>query len=204
MSFYLMLLFPALRVVALRMSFLFCSLLFFSQITAQPNSVPAEAIRAFDYLNNVRKNPSGFSKETGCDLGGVKTLPALVWNDTLAKVAVAKAMDMAKRNYFAHVSPDGKGINVMIHEAGYTLSPKWIQKKSDNFFESLHAGNEDGATSIKSLIIDKGTPGKGHRKHLLGITDFYEKNTDIGIGYVRDEKSLYKVFMVVIIARHGW
>jgi len=28
---------------------------------------------------------------------------------------------MAKRNYFGHVNPEGLGINILMHDAGYKL-----------------------------------------------------------------------------------
>ena len=76
-----------------------------------------EARKAFDYLNKIRKEPAKFSKEIGIDLSDVKARPALKWNDILAKVAEEKALDMANRDYFAHVTPEGLGINIQIHEA---------------------------------------------------------------------------------------
>src|SRR5262249_18449068 len=80
-----------------------------------------EARKALDYLNKVRKEPAKFSKEIGVDLSDVKARPALKWNDILAKVAEEKALDMANRDYFGHVTPEGLGINIQIHEAGYSL-----------------------------------------------------------------------------------
>jgi uncharacterized protein YkwD len=60
---------------------------------------------AFLYLNKVRANPSLYSKEVGVSLSGIKARHALKWNDTLAKVAQAKAEDLARNNYFDHVAP---------------------------------------------------------------------------------------------------
>lgn len=160
-----------------------------------------EALVAYEYLNKVRENPPKFSKEIGADLSKNKSLPALIWNDTLAKVAQLKALDMAKRNYFAHVNPEGKGINIMIHEAGYKLPSGWIEDKKANFFESLNAGTETGIGAIKDLIVDKYDKGKGHRKHLLGMNDFYSNLTHIGIGHVKVEGSKYAYYTVVIIAK---
>ena len=162
-----------------------------------------EALSAYEYLNKVRENPPKFSKEIGADLSKVKSLPALIWNDTLAKVAELKAMDMAKRNYFAHINPEEKGINLMIHEAGYKLPSEWIEDKKANFFESMNAGTETGIGAIKDLILDKYDNGKGHRKHLLGMNDFYRELTHIGIGHVKANDSKYTWYTVVIIAKQN-
>ena len=163
-----------------------------------------EEKKAFEYLNQIRTNPKNFSKEIGDDLSKVKPLSSLKWNDTLAKVAEEKAMDMAKRNYFGHVAPDGKGINILISEAGYKIPEEWFKSKSENYFESINAGTERGIGAIKELILDSYDSGKGHRKHLLGMNDFYSNLTDIGIGHVKAEGSQFSYYTVVIIAKHNW
>ena len=161
-----------------------------------------EAKLAFEYLNQIRENPEKFSKEIGADLSAVKPLPVLTWSDTLAKVAETKAMDMGKRNYFAHVNPDGKGINFLIYDAGYQLPFDWVKDEGNNFFESMNAGTETGISAIKDLILDSYDKGKGHRKHLLGMNDFYNTLTHIGIGHARVEGSKYRWYTGVIIAKH--
>ena len=170
----------------------------FSQIDRQ------EALKAYEYLNKIRENPSKFSTELGVDLSKVNPANKLIWNDTLARVAEEKARDMATRNYFAHVNPDGKGINIMIHEAGYKLVDSWINDPANNYFESLSAGSPTGVEGIMNLVIDEGVPGYGHRKHLLGISDFYANLTDIGIGFFKASNSPYISYMCVIIAKRNW
>ena len=46
--------------------------------------------------------------------------PALAWNGLLGKAARAHAQDMAARNYFDHVSPDGGTMTTRAEAAGYT------------------------------------------------------------------------------------
>lgn len=172
-----------------------------SHIFSQP--LREEAREAFLYLNKIRSNPAEYSKETGADLSKVKSLPPLRWNDTLAKVAEEKALDMARRNYFGHISPEGLGINFMIDQAGYKLPPEWIKNKKDNFFESINAGTPTAAGAIKDLILDSYDSNKGHRKHLLGMNDFYETLTDIGIAHIKSEGSKYTWYTVVIVAKNN-
>ena len=160
-----------------------------------------EARKAFEYLNKIRKEPRKFSQEIGVDLSDVKARPALTWNEVLAKVAEEKAQDMAQRDYFGHVTPEGLGINIQIHEAGYKLPKEWVKDKSQNFFESISAGTKTGIEAIKNLIVDKDQPTAPHRQHLLGMTDFYEQCTDIGIGFARNPKSKYRTYMSIIVAR---
>jgi uncharacterized protein YkwD len=160
-----------------------------------------EARKAFEYLNRIRKEPAKFSKEIGVDLSDVRARPALKWNDILAKVAEEKALDMANRDYFGHVTPEGLGINIQIHEAGYSLPKDWLKEKDQNFFESISAGTNTGEETIRNLIVDKDLPAALHRKQLLGITDFYSECTDIGIGFARNPKSKYRTYMSIVIAR---
>jgi uncharacterized protein YkwD len=160
-----------------------------------------EARKAFEYLNRIRKEPAKFSKEISINLENVKARPALKWNDILAKVAEEKALDMANRDYFGHVTPEGLGINIQIHEAGYSLPKDWVKEKDQNFFESISAGTNTAEEAIRNLIIDRDLPAASHRKQLLGITDFYSECTDIGIGFARNPKSKYRTYMSIVIAR---
>jgi uncharacterized protein YkwD len=163
-----------------------------------------EAQKAFELLNKVRSNPKAYNKEWSVNLSSAKEKPALKWNDTLAKVAEAKALDMAQHNYFNHVDEKGYGMNYYINKAGYKLNKDWLKNKSDNFFESISAGENSGEESIKDLIIDKNTPGLGHRNHLLGMNSFYANLTDIGIGFVRCSNGCtYQTYISVVIARHN-
>ena len=163
-----------------------------------------EVVNAFNYLNAVRKNPARYSNEIGVDLSGVKPMHELKWNFTLAKVAQAKAEDMVERGYFAHVDPDGGGINYKINAAGYTLASSFLQNYSDNNFESLAAGNKAGKDAIIQLINDGGASNDnaGHRRHLLAIEPFWANCYDIGIGMAQG--GVYGYYWCVIIAKHDF
>lgn len=166
------------------------------------------ARQAAAYLNEVRADPPSYSAEIGVDLSGVAARQALNWNETLAKVAEEKALDMAVRDYFAHVDPDGDGINILIHRAGYALEPQWYADQKSNYFESIAAGyygmrEATGPDLIRNLIVDEGVPSLGHRKHLLGIDDWNASLVDYGIGFARKSDTEYKNYMCVIIAKHS-
>lgn len=168
----------------------------------QPGLDKEEAQKAFALLNKIRTNPAAFASEMPF-LAKINSKPQLKWSDTLAKVAEAKALDMATRDYVDHVDPDGYGLNYYIDKAGYKLNPRWLTAKNLNFFESMSAGSADGETAIRKLIIDNGVPTLGHRKHLLGLDDWTASLTDIGIGYARPvAKAEYKSYVCVIIAKH--
>ena len=163
-----------------------------------------EAMKAFQYLNEIRHNPSVHSEEIGVDLSYVEALPPLAWSNELALAAEKKAMDMAKRDYFEHVDPDGYGMNYWISKAGYSLPEEWLKKRSYNNFESIQAGLSTGIEVIKNLILDEGTNPPGHRNHLLGILPFWSNCTDVGIGMARDPDSEYEYYTCVLVAKHNY
>jgi hypothetical protein len=165
----------------------------------------AEAQKAFVLLLKIRANPALYSKQLhfSKDIHVSKT--KLIWNDTLAKVAEAKAYDMANRDYFGHTDPDGYASNYYINKSGYTLDPNWLQNKSDNFFESIAANNVSGEAAIKALIIDQGQSSLGHRNHLLGLDKWNASLKDIGIGFAEcPSGSSFQTYTCVIIAKHNY
>ncbi len=48
---------------------------------------------AYEYLNRIRHEPGAYSDDIGVDLSYVEPRHRLVWNDTPAAVAEAKALD---------------------------------------------------------------------------------------------------------------
>jgi hypothetical protein len=139
-----------------------------------PFIVKEEAQQAYEYLH--------------------ATLPAnqsvLRWNDTLARVAEAKALDMARRNYAGHTDPDGYGINYYIQQSGYALNSSWTEHPGDHFFESLPVGSANGAEAIKKLIVDKDFP------------KWNNTQADIGIGFVKCDVGKQRSYTCIIIAKH--
>ena len=162
-----------------------------------------EARAGYTLLNDIRLNTSKYYNEFEfLKNQQIQHIP-LVWNDTLASVAEAKAYDMANRDYFAHVDPDGYGMNHFISKSGYKLRREWTLNKSDNYFESCSANPKSGEEAIKRLVVDAGTPTFGHRNHLLGIGEWNASLKDIGIGFVRRASgSTYNTYVCVIIAKH--
>jgi uncharacterized protein YkwD len=167
----------------------------------------AEADSAFRLLNRIRANPAGFSRELGVNLRPYAAQPALVWNDTLYRVALAKARDMATRGYFSHTDRQGRGLNLWLHEAGYTLPANWLRPKNANYFENLYAlsgttQRHQGYEMIQTLIVDAGVNPPGHRLSLLGVGDFRAPNLDCGIALVRCATCNKQVYGVAVLARH--
>lgn len=171
---------------------------------APPALDRAEAKKAFVLLSGIRAKPAGFADEMPF-LAEIGKKPLLSWNDTLARVAEAKALDMATRNYVAHVDPDGYGLNHKINEAGYKLNARWLASKELNDFEPVSAGAPNGEQAIRNLVIDKNVSGLGHRRHLLGLDEWSSSLYDVGIGYARpDGSQQYISYVCVIIAKHNW
>lgn len=169
-----------------------------------PKADPAEAKAAFILLNKIRLNPEKYYS-LGYSSSFPVTRTALVWNDTLARAAEQKAMDMATKKYFDHVDPKGYGMNYYINAAGYKLNPSWLKNRRANNFESIQAGAENGEDAIRDLIKDEGVPSLGHRKHLLGSGFFESQLTDIGIGFVwAQADDQYTCYVSVLIAMHDW
>lgn len=165
----------------------------------------SEAKTAFALLNRIRQNPQAYQRELGLNTLTSITKTPLRWNATLAKVAEARALDMARRDYFDHTDPDGIGPNHHIHQAGYSLNPDWLKRKNANNFESIGANHPSAVEGIKAMVIGRNSPGLGHRKHLLGMDEWNGSLHDIGIGYVRSPSgSTYKSYLCVIIAKHDW
>jgi uncharacterized protein YkwD len=169
-----------------------------------PFVVKEEAQQAYDYLNIIRNNPEKYYKALHLNGSLPITKTNLRWNDTLAKVAEAKAMDMARRNYFGHVNPDGYGINYFIQQSGYALNVAWTNNKKENYFESIAAGSTTGKEVIETLIKDEGDTSYGHRNHLLGIGTWDASLKDIGVGFVKCDVGKYRSYACIIIAKHNW
>lgn len=165
-----------------------------------------EAQKAFAYLNSARANPGKVMRDLGVrfDINAVSKRP-LRWDNKLARAAENRAKDMARRDYFDHTTPEGIGPNHFIQQAGYTLNPDWLKKRSANNFESIAANQPSAIDGIKAFIRGVGSPGYMHRKHVLGMDSWNGSLNDIGIGFVRvPSGSRYKTYLCVIIAKHDW
>lgn len=103
-----------------------------------------------------------------------------VWHPVLAKVAKAKAQDMADKHYFDHVDRNGKGTNWWVKRAGYRLPDWYHQHDAASNVESINrvTGGEGHAIDVWNVWMNS----PGHRTHILGESDFFRDQTNIGIG----------------------
>jgi hypothetical protein len=121
--------------------------------------------------------------------------PNLVLDPLLCKVARARATDLAVRNYFAHVNPDGVAVNFLVRRAGYVLPPDYSTAPSANELESISAGRSTASETLNDLLGDG-----PHRRQLLGEVAFFAAQTHVGVGFVNRPGSQYQYYWSIITA----
>ncbi|MEZ4708682.1 MAG: CAP domain-containing protein [Caldilineaceae bacterium] len=125
--------------------------------------------------------------------------PEMVCNDILSRVARERALDMATRDYFDHINPDGHGPNYLVREAGYILPDSYSNAADANNIESIAAG-----FSTAEAAWDGWMNSPSHRKHLLAEIPFYTEQVEYGIGYVYlSDGNTYHYYWVVLTAKSG-
>jgi uncharacterized protein YkwD len=121
--------------------------------------------------------------------------PSLTVNGILTQVARQRAADLANRDYFAHVNPDGHGPNFLVRAAGYKLPTWWGTDPEANYIESIAAGyTSPGSTWDAWMESDP------HRTHLLAEESFYSNQTCVGIGHYYSAGTTYKHYWVILSA----
>ena len=120
---------------------------------------------------------------------------SLVWDSRLSKVARARAQDMAKRGYFSHVDPDGRGPNWHVTQSGYRLPIKWTAFDKANQIESILAGYATAEGAFKYWL-----ESPKHATHLLARSPFYQEQTRYGIGYAHVPNSQLTHYWVFLSA----
>ncbi|MEN0053726.1 MAG: CAP domain-containing protein [Mucilaginibacter sp.] len=127
------------------------------------NRVYAQSGRQFkaDFLNRIN-----LTRQRGCNCGAryMPPAPPISWNNDLEDAAAGHAKDMAKRNYFNHMSKDGRSMGDRILRAGYTYK----DFKSYVIGENIAAGQE----SIDE-VMDGWFKSEGHCLNLMN-PDFKE------------------------------
>ncbi len=116
-------------------------------------------------------------------------------NPTLAKVARARAEDMANNNYFGHVDSDGFGPDYLVQQAGYVLPDYYGTGKDVNYIESIAAGQADAASAWQGWMNSE-----HHRPHLLGLLSFTAAQTEVGVGFAKAPGSTYIYYWSFISA----
>ena len=113
----------------------------------------------------------------------------------LCIVARQRGADMARRHYFSHTTPDGKGANFLIGQAGYVLPSYYDLSRSGNNIESI--GMSPGSPK---QMVSLWLHSPAHRDHVLGELDFFQQQTSIGVGVYRSSKPPYNKYYVFLSA----
>lgn len=111
----------------------------------------------------------------------------------LCVVARQRALDMARRDYFNHVNPDGHGPDYLVRKAGYILPYKGT--RTSNHIESI-ALAPAGAQRVLNLWKDHAP----HADHILGRNSQFVKQTRIGVGIVQSKKNPQLYYFVFLSA----
>lgn len=122
--------------------------------------------------------------------------PVMECNPILARVARARAEDLGRRRYFAHINPDGYGPNYLVRQAGYCLPASYGYDSRSNYIESLGAGPYNADAMWEAWM-----KSEKHLTHLLGLTHFFAEQSDYGIGFAQVPGSPYEYYWVFISAR---
>ena len=121
--------------------------------------------RAAELFSLIRDHPD--QKRTKMDLHPI-----------LIQAAENHAEDMGKRNFFGHVNPDGHGPNWRVRKLGYRLPDFYDQSDGGNSIESICAGFKTAKLALDALVNSP-----SHVVHILGLDHFYQKQTNLGVGY---------------------
>jgi uncharacterized protein YkwD len=129
---------------------------------------PARALEHIQYLQEVERKVTQFTNEAR----RYHHLTPLEPDITLIDIARAHSDDMLKRNYFSHVSPDGKSIRDRIFPA-YSRA---LSQAGENIWSGHGYGYSD-STLMARAIMDSWMNSPGHRANILNPNYNY-----IGVG----------------------
>lgn len=103
----------------------------------------------------------------------------VICSDTLTSIAQARASDMATRQYFGHIDPDGVTPNEWAARLGCVL-PSFYPAKG-NTIESIGLNYFSAQDAWNAFLSSP-----GHRTHVLGLDPAFAQEELVGIGYVQN------------------
>lgn len=118
-------------------------------------------------------------------------------SEILMQVAQMRVDDMANRNYFGHVDPDGFGPNYHVRQSGFPLPDYYGDELHSNNVESIGAGFPTARDCWN--ILTNNSPS--HRIHLLGEHPFYLEQDCYGVGYIWNPNTTWHHFYCFLIAK---
>jgi len=116
-------------------------------------------------------------------------------NPSLVEAAEYRANHMADNDYFNHTDPlTGETPNEVVTRFGFDMHSSYPSQGNNG--ESISAGRKTIRESYESLL-----DSPPHRKHLLGLSNFFCQQREIGVGFAHNENSTFKYYFVVLIYR---
>lgn len=148
---------------------------------------PKPEVRAPDLEQRVHELINAQRKANGS--------PELAWDDELSKIARAHSEDMAKRNYFKHINPEGQTPMKRAEAAGYKVCQLMAENIYQNNLYSRVIEERKRKTTEKTYIWDsvekiattttKGwMDSPGHRQNIL---DKNYAREGIGVAIAEDD-----------------
>lgn len=116
---------------------------------------------------------------------GSRAMPAagpLRWNDQLQAAADGHSVDMARRNYFEHRSPEGVDVSERVAERRY----KW-----KSVGENLAGGNRSIEEAVDAWL--------GSPPHCENLMD--AKYVDVGVSCVAQAGTAYGTYWTMVLGR---
>lgn len=188
-------------------------------IEAEVTSTPAPTVTPFaaDSVSNTEPitttpplTTTGIVSSTVCPLNEYESTLAnllvnsplqqresMTHNPVLTQLARNHAMDMAVRNYFGSVDPNGIGPNYRARQGGYVLPDYYGTDLNSNNLETTIAGFTTPEDVWSALS------GDASSVHALGDHEGYRNQDEFGIGYAYVKGSKHERYWVIIIAKSG-
>jgi len=175
------------RVVSICAFLLSCSIESNKSLPVPNNLVPIQATieGLLDNYVSEYQNLNSDSLKTECySKHSIQPSTTLLrWNDALTKVAEAKALDRATRNYFAHVGPDGFGFNHFMVDGIGNWNKSLIDQEKAQIFNSAFAVND---TTLPKVKISSLRTGERYRAAVKSIGCFHTLTYLLTIGKRKD------------------
>lgn len=140
-----------------------------------------------ELMNRARKDPVAEGARLGLDFSAYPARPPLAHNKFLGDAALAHALDMANRPFYAHVNPDGVGPNGRLLLSPYPLNTFYGTDRVVNLTESIGVANGNRFLTPQDVhdtfMIDAGLAQPKHREIMLGYGGHYPRTREAGLAY---------------------
>jgi uncharacterized protein YkwD len=128
-----------------------------------------------------------------------KGLDPLHWNSTLSRIARQHSQDMVSRQYFSHLSPEGRNFSYRYQQEGFSCSIQagdTVHKGAENIFQNnlydrimvmngVRRYDWNTAKHLAETTVRGWMSSVGHRKSILTL---FWKTEGIGVSLSPDDK----------------